>query len=122
MKTKTLDAHIVGLASLSVFFRLKRKKIRFFRFGENFLGRLQKNLRHFRDFFRKVTKKQRKIVCGARNTKNFRLRRAFDQYYSVGLPYVRMGIYIVFENLNNFDFGTAIYIVFYNGVLAFYVC
>ena len=33
--------------------------------------------------------------------------------YSVGLPYVRMGIYIVFENFNNFDFGTTIYIVFY---------
>ena len=41
--------------------------------------------------------------------------------YSVGLPYIPMGIYTVFEILNNFVLGMGIYTVFYKGVSVFYV-
>ena len=51
---------------------MKKKK----HFEDFFLGRLEKNVDILGDILRKVIKNKGKIVLEARNTENFRLRRA----------------------------------------------
>ena len=63
----------------------------------------------------------RKRVLNVLMMKIWRKLEVGEARYSVGLPYVRMGIYIVSENFENFVLGMAIYIVFYKGFYAFYV-
>ena len=59
-----------------VFFIQNEKIFRFFHFEEFFLGRLEKKINILEDFLREIIKNKGKIVLEARNTENFRLRRA----------------------------------------------
>ena len=54
----------------------KMKKSKYFHFEDFFLGCLEKKIDILGDFLRKVIKNKGKIVLEARNTENFRLRRA----------------------------------------------
>ena len=69
-------------AQPSVFFSFKMKKFQNIFILRIFLGRLEKN-QHFGRFSQKSHQKQRNIVLEARNTENFRLRRAKKLYHCV---------------------------------------
>ena len=60
----------------SVFFSLQMKKKQFFSFRWKYLWSTWKILRHFRDFFEKITKKQRENRSWSTKYWFFRLRRA----------------------------------------------